>query len=167
MEIRYRQATADDMQAVEALIIKAIANMKENGIEQWDELYPTKDDFMDDIRNNQLTVGCIGNEIVVVFAINQTYDAEYVNGKWKEPEKSFNVVHRLCVHPQFQNKGIAKQTMDYIEKQTLSEGKQAVRLDVYSKNPFANKLYLGCGYQKVGEAEWRKGCFYLMEKYLD
>ncbi|MBD5494215.1 MAG: GNAT family N-acetyltransferase [Lachnospiraceae bacterium] len=167
MEIRYRQALADDIQDIETLITKAIAHMKENGIEQWDELYPTKDDFMDDIRNNQLTVGCIENQIAVVFTINQAYDEEYENGKWKEPEKSFNVVHRLCVHPKFQNMGIARQAMDYIEKQTLSEGKRAVRLDVYSKNTYANKLYLGRGYQKVGEVEWRKGCFYLMEKYLD
>lgn len=167
MEIRYRQALADDIQAVEALITKAIAHMEENGIEQWDEIYPTKDDFLDDIRKGQLTVGYFELQIVVVFTINQSYDSEYENGKWKAPEKSFNVVHRLCVHPKFQNMGIAKQTMDYIEKQTLSERKQAVRLDVYSKNPYAIKLYLGCGYQKVGEAEWRKGCFYLMEKYLD
>jgi len=167
MKIIYRKASKDDIQAINMLIMQAIAEMENNKIMQWDELYPTREDFLEDINKEQLFVGCIDNQIVVVFTINQEYDAEYMNGEWKSPEKLFDVIHRLCVHPQFQNKGIARQTMDYIEKQILSEGKQAVRLDVYSKNLYAVKLYLGCGYQKVGIAEWRKGTFYLMEKYLD
>lgn len=167
MKIRYRKALKDDMQAINMLITQAITEMENNKIIQWDELYPTKEDFLEDISKQQLFVGCIDDQVVVVFTINQDYDAEYVNGEWKCPEKSFSVLHRLCVHPQFQNRGIARQTMDYIESQILLEGKQAIRLDVYSKNPYAVKLYLDCGYQKVGIAEWRKGIFYLMEKYLD
>lgn len=166
MEIIYRQALTEDIPAIDALIKEAISEMEKNGIMQWDEIYPTKDDFLEDIRNSQLWVGCIEHQIAVVFTINHSYDAEYANGEWKNPEKSFDVIHRLCVHPQFQNKGIAKQTMAYIEERILSEGKHAVRLDVFSKNPYAIALYLGCGYQKVGVAKWRKGIFYLMEKYL-
>ena len=166
MEIKYRHALLDDIPAIDILVKEVIIEMEKNNIMQWDELYPTSEDFLEDIRKNQLFVGCIDNQIAVIFTINQEYDAEYINGKWKDPEKSFDVIHRLCVHPEFQNRGIAKQTMNYIEKQILSEGKQAIRLDVYSKNPYALKLYLGCGYQKVGTVEWRKGTFHLMEKYL-
>lgn len=42
----------------------------------------------------------------------------------------------------------------------------AIRLDVFSQNPFALKLYEKCGYAKTGTVNWRKGIFYLMEKYL-
>ncbi|MDP4147194.1 MAG: GNAT family N-acetyltransferase, partial [Bacillota bacterium] len=39
-------------------------------------------------------------------------------------------------------------------------------LDVFSLNPFALKMYYKQGYIKVGEVNWRKGKFYLMEKKL-
>lgn len=166
MEINYRQGQADDIPEISRLVGKAIDQMEKNGILQWDELYPTDEDFAEDIQNGQLTVGCIAGQIAVVFTVNQKCEAEYADGKWKEPESPFTVLHRLCVNPDFQNRGIAKQTMQYIEERVLAEGKQAVRLDVYSGNPHAIKLYLHCGYQKVGSVQWRKGVFYLMEKYL-
>lgn len=166
MELNYRQALPDDIQEINLLIQKAIAEMERNNILQWDEFYPTKEDISEDIQKEQLYVGCAAHRIAVIFAINEECDIEYKTGRWKEPKKPFAVLHRLCVHPEFQHKGVAKQALFYVEKKALAEGRQAVRLDVYSKNPYAVRLYLGCGYQKTGEVEWHKGTFYLMEKYL-
>ena len=45
-------------------------------------------------------------------------------------------------------------------------GYQSIRLDVFSENPFAQKLYRKNGYVTRGSAEWRKGRFDLMEKIL-
>lgn len=56
--------------------------------------------------------------------------------------------------------------MQYIEKEVSSMGFQAIRLDAFTENPFALKLYDNLGYSRVGYADWRKGRFYLMEKYL-
>ena len=42
----------------------------------------------------------------------------------------------------------------------------SVRLDVYSENPYALRLYQGNGYMKRGYADWRKGRFFMMEKQL-
>ena len=41
-----------------------------------------------------------------------------------------------------------------------------LRLDVFCGNPFALALYRGSFYEEVGIARWRKGEFFLMEKYL-
>ena len=45
-------------------------------------------------------------------------------------------------------------------------GYESVRLDVFTKNPFAQKLYRNNGYKVRGYADWRKGRFDLMEKEL-
>ncbi len=45
-------------------------------------------------------------------------------------------------------------------------GIESVRLDAFSLNPYALRMYEGLGYKKVGEANWRKGLFYLFEKNL-
>lgn len=84
----------------------------------------------------------------------------------QDSDCEYRVIHRLCVNPVYQNRGIAAQTLSHIEEELQKSGIKAVRLDVFSKNPFALSLYLGNGYEKVGFADWRKGSFYLMEKLL-
>lgn len=76
------------------------------------------------------------------------------------------MIHRLCVSPDFQNKGIAQTTLVHIELELKSLGIKAIRLDVFCKNPYAMKLYANSGYHRVGIANWRKGKFLLMEKLL-
>ena len=54
----------------------------------------------------------------------------------------------------------------YLEKQIKDMGYQSVRLDVFTKNPFAQRLYRHNGYEHTGYTDWRKGRFDLMEKKI-
>lgn len=56
--------------------------------------------------------------------------------------------------------------MRFIESTFLGNGIQAVRLDAFSLNPYALRLYERLGYRKTGEVTFRKGVFYLYEKEL-
>lgn len=140
--------------------------MESRGILQWDEIYPTLEDFASDISEGQLFVGTVSRKISVTYTMNSLSDEAYGNGRWKMPEKSFVILHRLCVHPEFQNLGLEGKTMRHMEHQVSGLGTEAVRLDVYSQNPYALRLYQKCRYTEVGTVIWRKGAFYLMEKYL-
>lgn len=140
--------------------------MERQHIFQWDDLYPAKADFLNDIRKHQLFIGLLDYDIAVVYTVNKEFDEEYQNGKWNYPDCEYRIIHRLCVNPAYQNRGIATQTLSHIEKELQKLGVEAVRLDVFSRNPFALSLYLSKGYEKVGFADWRKGRFYLMEKLL-
>ena len=166
MTLHYRKATVNDLEEIYALVSHAIDEMIEHDILQWDEIYPTKEDFRVDINKNQLHVGMTNGRIAVVYALNQESDKEYENGSWKYPDKSYYVVHRLCVHPDFQNQGIARHTLLHIETDLSKMNIHAIRLDAFSDNPFSLKLYDSLDYSRVGYADWRKGRFYLMEKYF-
>ncbi|MCH5262426.1 MAG: GNAT family N-acetyltransferase [Lachnospiraceae bacterium] len=166
MTLQYRKATLDDLEEIYALVSHAVDDLIRKDILQWDEIYPTKEDFRDDINRNQLYVGLTDNQIAVVYALNQESDKEYQNGNWKYPDRPYYVVHRLCVHPNFQHKGIAKHTLLHIEAELLQNDIHAIRLDAFSNNPFSLKLYDSLQYSRVGYADWRKGRFYLMEKYF-
>ena len=166
MQIEYRFAKAEDLNEIEILIQNAVQKMEAENIHQWDEIYPTVEDFASDINEGNLYAGTIDGKIAVVFALNQESDEQYANGKWQFPEKEYFVIHRLCVNPEFQNRGVAKNTMTEIENILLKKNVHAIRLDVFSENPYSLKLYAKCGYTKTGETEWRKGKFYLMEKYF-
>lgn len=166
MQISFRKAEMADLEEVYRLVKDAVAHMEEQNIMQWDELYPTRDDLLIDIEKNQLMAGVTEGNIVVIYVLNQESEAEYANGNWQWPDEPYFVIHRLCVNPNFQNRGIGRQTLQQIEKNLKDSGVHAIRLDVFTQNPFALRLYKGLGYIETGYADWRKGRFLLMEKYI-
>ncbi len=166
MLLKYRKATLNDIEEICNMVHNAIIVMELHNIFQWDNLYPTKEDFCNDIDKEQLYVGLVNGQIVVVYTLNQECDKEYETGKWKYTGELFCIVHRLCVNPLFQNKGIAKSTLLHIETQLKKFGIHIIRLDVFHNNPFAISLYNSLGYSEVGCVNWRKGKFFLMEKYF-
>ena len=164
--MEYRLAEKRDIDSVCEIISSAIVEMERNNIYQWDEIYPTEEDFLTDMEAGQLHVGIEDGEIAVVYTINKETDEQYANGAWKYPDSEFRVIHRLCVNPAFQNHGVAETTLAHIEKELRNSGVETIRLDVFTENPFALSLYRKNGYYEVGTANWRKGRFLLMEKHL-
>lgn len=166
MRIEYRTANEDDLDEVCSMVQDAVAHMIEQNIFQWDELYPVREDFAADIARQQLTVGVADGRIAVIYVLNQECDAEYADGDWKYKDEPFYVIHRLCVSPGFQRMGIAENTLRHIEETLAAMGICEIRLDVFSGNPFAQRLYEKAGFHRTGEVHWRKGTFYLMEKHM-
>lgn len=166
MYIDFRSAKDSDVYAVLDILKRAAQKMTEQGIDQWDELYPDMSDVTNDISEGCMFVGEHDVQIVSVYTLNKKWDEEYKNGSWKYPEDSCAVIHRLCVDPVSQNSGIGKNTLQHIEKAAIDEGIRSLRLDVFSKNPYALRLYQNLNYNIAGFAEFRKGKFYLMEKKI-
>ncbi|WP_296031098.1 GNAT family N-acetyltransferase [uncultured Treponema sp.] len=164
--IKYRLGKLEDIETITALIQEAIKEMEKHDIFQWDELYPTAEDFEADIRKGNLYVAEENGKIIALYMISGESDEAYNNAEWKYPRETSLVLHRFCVSPGFQNKGIGKKVLNKIESQIKSMGYDSVRLDVFTKNPYAQKLYRNNGYEVRGFAEWRKGRFDLMEKKL-
>ncbi len=140
--------------------------MEKAGIHQWDSIYPDKEVISQDISKNQMYIGKIENKITVCFVLSEEYDEAYQNGNWKYPDSRFIVLHRICVDPDFQNKGIATETLKYIENLCKSQGYESIRLDCFTLNPYSKKLYDKAAYSITGYADWRKGRFELREKKL-
>ena len=162
----YSKANQNQIDDVFSVFSNAIVNMEKQNIHQWDDIYPDKAIISDDIDRNLMYIGMIDGKIAVCFVLSEEYDEEYKNGKWQWPNARFCVIHRLCVSPDFQNQGIAAETLKYIEKLCKFQGYDSIRLDCFTENPYSRKLYDKAGYSVVGYAEWRKGCFELREKSL-
>lgn len=166
MDIGYRQAALENLYEIMELIKSAIICMNEAEIYQWDAIYPDEATIKQDIENNDLFIGIVDGKIAVIYVINNSYDKEYNNGDWQYSDTEYRIIHRLCVHPNFQNKDVGKITMEYIESKLSKAGIESIRLDAFTKNPYALKLYKNLGYKIVGYADWRMGRFDLMEKFL-
>lgn len=166
MDIYFKQAEHEELDRIAEIFQAATEYMNQNGILQWDEIYPDKEILSQDIIKNQLFVGMADEEIVTAYVLNQDEHMQYENGNWEYPEDSYYILHRLCVNPQCQNMGIGTLTVEYIENKLQSEGIQSLRLDAFTQNPYALRMYEKLGYKTVGYAYYRKGKFCLMEKHL-
>ena len=164
--MEYRAAEISDIEAICRMTASAVEEMERNHIFQWDRVYPAKEDFLTDIENRTLFVGMLNGDVAVMFTINRECDEQYSLGAWKYPDSEYRILHRLCVDPVYQNRGIAGKTLEHIEEELRNSGVETIRLDVFCANPYALSLYRGSGYEEVGTAEWRKGRFFLMEKHL-
>jgi ribosomal protein S18 acetylase RimI-like enzyme len=154
----------EHLELVVSLYKGAAKKMEAENIFQWDDMYPDENILQADIAAGQMFAGVLP-EIVSLFVLNQECDAEYADAAW-EDGNDFMVLHRFCVHADKQGAGIGKQTMRAIEKMLKSKGVRSLRLDTFSQNPRALNLYRSLGYKKTGEAQWRKGLFFLFEKLL-
>lgn len=164
--LHFERAVPADLPEILLLFQTATKRMNEQGIPQWDELYPNRDVLCEDIAREELYLCRIDGKIACVFVLSEQYDGEYDQGRWRFPDSRFCVLHRLCVHPDFQHRRVAARALDYIEETLKTGGIESIRLDAFSQNPYALRLYESRGYEKVGQVRFRKGLFYLYEKQL-
>ena len=87
-----------------------------------------------------------------------------------EVEKKFAGEGRVLIRPSgtepLVRVMIEGKNQKLIEEEAKKEGASSIRLDVFTKNPRAVKLYEQAGYEYAGDAYFRKGKFSLMEKLL-
>lgn len=164
--IFFRKANLDDLDEIFSFVKKSIDRMIQQKIYQWDEIYPVKSDFESDIKNGWLTCGIMDGTIVSTYSINDECDEAYNYALWNWPDSRWMVLHRIVVNPDFQNQGIGTRTMLHLMNGLKENGIQSLRLDVFSENPYSQRMYDKLGFVKTGEAHWRKGLFYLLEKKL-
>ena len=166
MCITYRLARDEDLEEVLALVRAATAHLDAQGIHQWDEFYPNRDILHKDIASRQMRAGLCAGRIAVIYVLNHDSEPEYADCAWTHPELAHLVLHRLCVHPDFQNRGFAGQALAHAEQEAFSLGARAVRLDAFSQNPAALRLYARHGYAVTGHIDDDVGRFHVMEKLL-
>lgn len=164
--MKIRKAELNDLKSIIDIFKNAIDVMNEGNIPQWDEIYPNSAILKQDILKQQMYVGIENENIVSVIVVNNEFDELYKKGNWKYTNRKFVVIHRLCVNPIYQKQGIGKTTMLMIEALLKKKEIQSIRLDAFSLNPYALRLYKSLGYRKVGEVNFRKGLFYLFEKEI-
>ena len=112
----FSTAQAQDLAEILRLFRAATTQMDANGVYQWDELYPDEGILSEDIARGNLTVGTIGGRIAVAFMLDYCEDSDYESAAWQYREQNIVVLHRLCVHPDFQHRKVAARAMDYIEE---------------------------------------------------
>lgn len=164
--MKFRKGLNKDLKEIMDIIKRSIINMEDQGIFQWDELYPNEDILSTDISQEELYV-FIEEEIIMGFiTLNHNKDMEYEEINWSHSDGNPLIIHRLCIDPKYGGKGRAKALIEFAENYGKEHGYESIRLDAYSKNLRACKLYENLGYTNCGTVEFRKGTFNCYEKPL-
>lgn len=166
MTIKKVNKESKTVEEIFSFVQNAVKKMDEQQIPQWDDIYPTQEDFALDAQKNQLYIAEVEGKAAACFTLNQECDEAYKDGTWSYEGPDFFIIHRLCVNPEFQNQGIGTKVCLEIENIVKSLGAKAIKLDCFTLNPFSLKMYHKLEYKDCGFADWRKGRFVLMEKIL-
>ena len=131
-------------------------SMIDQGIYQWNEYYPSKQAFENDVARKELYVLEENDEIIGTIVVSTLMDGEYYPINWLTPNRNNVYIHRLAVHPKKQRKGYAQDLMNFAEDYARKGGFISVRLDTFSKNSRNNKFYKARGYQQLGDIYFPK-----------
>jgi GNAT superfamily N-acetyltransferase len=148
------------------LIRKAIAEMELLQIFQWDELYPDQEKIRTDLLNQTLFGWTENSSLCAIVVLDTIQSPLYAQINWRNNDSTPLVIHRLCVDPEHQRKGIAKKMILFAEEYARLHHFKSIRLDAFIQNPFSEKLYRGLHYEERGIVTFRKGNFYCFEKSI-
>jgi len=129
-----------------------VAHLREQGIYQWNEMYPTEKVLEEDIREGTLYIVKYGETCRGMVVLNQVHDTEWKNAHWSEDCENPLCVHRLIVHPEWQNQGVGRALMEFAHSYAVDNNHDCIRFDAYSGNPPLVETYQRMGCKKTGEA---------------
>jgi len=160
-----RLARLEELETVYSLVQDAIRHMDDQGIPQWDDIYPTKAILNADIENQQMYLIEVEGRVAGLTVINEDQSAEYAGVAWRYDGRAL-VVHRLTIRPGYQRRKLASYLMDFVEEMAADKEYDCIRLDTFTRNPAAFAMYENRGYRKAGIVRFRKGDFFCYEKKI-
>jgi len=147
-----REATVDDLDAILKITKSCAKKLVSKNIFQWNEYYPNRNVFENDLYNKWLYVTVKENKVIGSVCVSDLIDDEYATVKWLTPNNNNNIyIHRLAVDPDYQGVGYAQKMMSFAEEFAKKNKYRSIRLDTFSKNMKNQKFYKQRGYKKLGE----------------
>ena len=83
----YRLAKKSDIDDVVKLVKAAIVQMEAYGIYQWDDIYPAKEDFINDIEKKSLYLAIDSKKLAAIYVISAESDEAYKNAAWENNDE--------------------------------------------------------------------------------
>lgn len=151
-----RKATFDDIDSILEITKRCAKAMTDKGIFQWNEQYPNREVFNNDVESGELHVIDNKLEIIGCIVVSSLMDEEYIPINWSTPSHKNIYIHRLAINPKFQGQGFAKQLMDFAEHLAITKKCLSVRLDTFSQNHRNQKFYEQRGYKRLGDIYFPK-----------
>jgi adenylate kinase family enzyme/ribosomal protein S18 acetylase RimI-like enzyme len=133
-----RNATLEDLDAVDHLALTVIESMREGGLFQWDVSYPRASHYAQDIHENVVFVCLLEGVIVGVMSVHPENDPPYQEITWLKDHSL--VLHRLIVDPKHRRLGIAQRLLDHAYRMVGERGYASLKIDTHPHNTAMRSL---------------------------
>ena len=150
--LSYRAAAEEDMPDIERIVGDARRGLRRFHIDQWQGGYPSREDFLTDIRRGECFVVLHGGEVAGFFTLSLREEECYAaitDGKWTEG-MAYCVVHRAAVAAKYRGTGMSRYLMKCVEQQAAAFERHCIRADTHRKNKPMQTLLRECGYRYRG-----------------
>lgn len=108
-----RQAISKDLDDIKKIAEACAIDMANYSIFQWNEKYPSKEVFKNDIDSGSLYVLENNKQIIGCIMLTAFKDEVYKDVQWLTKDSKNLYLHRLAVDPCFQKNGNGKKLMDF------------------------------------------------------
>lgn len=144
------KAKIEDLPQIEKLYADCIKALNQNEIYQWDDKYPNREMYKVCIEDEELFLFIVNGKIVGSVVLDEFQSDEWSALDWEYNEGSQLVIHALAIDPASQGKGYGQKVLELCEEYAINLNYHVMRLDAFSENQVALKLYEKNGYRKVG-----------------
>jgi GNAT superfamily N-acetyltransferase len=147
-----RRATAADMDVIMALTADASAYLAGQGVDQWQDGYPSPEVFDYDIALGQGWLFTCAGEAAGYAAISMAHERSYdeIDGAWLTAGDAYAVVHRAMVSEKFRGTPLAAEMFSLAEDLAAGSGRISVRVDTHRDNGPMHGLLTKLGYRYCG-----------------
>ena len=152
----YRLAKMKDIDSIMEAVEDSRELLKEQGNGQWQDGYPNRDDFINDIKNKRLFVVFDEDDVNKVAGVCAlTYREEdyhhLYEGKWLT-ELPYMVMHRVALKKEYRHQGYGKKLFKVFIEQAKLEGYRSLRIDTHEGNAVMRHLITSFGFVYCGKA---------------
>lgn len=163
-------ADSSDIDKIMNLKEKINQDLLKQNMSQWNNGYPNEEVFLRDIDlKSMYKMLNESKQIIGIGSINQLQHPKFAEADWTDKSDGFRLIYRLGISPEYQNQGLAKKMMDYLEELAINENATSIRLGALSTYEKVVQFYLKRDYKIRDEKLFpvSKMSYYLMEKLLN
>ena len=147
------KAETIDLDAIMAIVEDARSFLRDQGVNQWQDGYPDRAAFNEDILQERLYTVKEDGEVLAVYALvsyEETYDVIY-EGEWLNDEP-YIAVHRIAVKEARKGTGVARFIFDELKKKYSN-----IRADTHEDNVNMRRCLLNNGFRYCGIIYLKRG----------
>ncbi len=135
--MEHRLAVYEDIQKIMEIIAQAQRFLRENGVDQWQNGYPSAEIFKRDIDKQRCHVyfdsGVMLGVICVYFEPDPNY-LKIIDGDWLSRSQDYATIHRSAVADSARGKGVAAKMFADAELLAKENGMGSIRVDTHKNN---------------------------------
>lgn len=154
-------AEQSHLEEICTITAQAKAQLKNLGLDQWQKGYPSREVWVQDLKDQTAWVAVENQQVLGAFAYLTTPDPSYgtIDGAWLTGNiDHYASMHRVCVADHAKGKGLAGEMFRHAIHLTAQSGRPSLRIDTHPGNLPMRRALEKAGFALCGSIRLKGGC---------